>query len=266
MYGIIKWGLWERRWSIFWWCIGLIAFIVLNLVFYPSIRDQAAEFEKSLSGIPESARGFLSDTGEFVSPAGYLSSQIYYLLMPLLLGILAINLGNSLIGREEREKTIELILSRPISRSQLLLAKITVAVITLCFVGLVSTLCIIIMASIVDLGLRAANIALASFASLVLATTFGAIALSITLLGKKARIASIGLATVVALGGYVSVSLIGLADWIKWPSKLFPFYYYKPAEILLGTYNWNNFFVILAMLIIPVAITWVIFTKRDISS
>lgn len=265
MLGVIKWGLWERRWSIFWWSMGIVAFIVLNLVFYPTIRDQAAEFEKSLAGIPESARSFLSDTGEFVSPAGYLSSQIYYLLLPLLLGILAINLGNSLIGKEEREKTIELLLSRPISRSKLLFAKLIVGIIVLTIVGSVSTLSVVIMAKIVDIQLSSINIIMASFASLVLSATFGAVALAITLWGKKARVASIGIATVVALGGYVLVSLIGLASWLKWPSRLLPFYYYKPAEILLGTYNWNNFLVIVAMLLIPVLISWFIFTKRDIN-
>jgi ABC-type transport system involved in multi-copper enzyme maturation permease subunit len=82
----------------------------------------------------------------------------------------------------------------------------------------------------------------------------------------KARVASVGISTLIALGGYIIVSLIGAATWLKWPARALPFYYYKPAEILEGTYNWNNMLFILGIIIAAAILSVVAFRKRDLSS
>ncbi len=263
MISIIKWTIWQRRWFILWWCLGIAAFIFVNLIFYPSFKDQAAELEKSLASIPDSARALFSDTGDFFSPEGYLSSQVFYLMMPLLLGILSITLGSSLIAREEKEGTIELLLSRPISRSRLLLGK---AIGGLIVVGVVSTVglaTVLIMSKLVGIPIATIHIGLTMLASILVALSFGTIAFTITMLGK-ARVASVGLSTLIALGGYIIVSLSGAATWLKWPSKIFPFYYYHPAEILKSTYNWQNMLYVIGVMVACIFISWFAFRGRDI--
>ena len=264
IFSIIKWELWQRRWSIVWWCVGILAFIALNLSFYPSFRDQSAELEQAFADIPDSAMALLSDTGDFMSPVGYLSSQIFYLMLPMLLGILAISLGSSLIAREEKEGTIELLLSRPISRGALLAGKSLAGIIITTVAGLVALVSTVLLSLAVDLDVSSKGVALASLASLLLALSFGAVALLVTLFGK-ARIASVGIATLFALGGYIIASLAGAADWLKYPAKVFPFNYYKPAEIMLGTYNWWNISFIIGVIIACGIFSYVIFRRRDLA-
>ena len=100
MRAILHWGLWQRRWSVLWWSVGVTAFVILQMAFYPVIRDQQAQLEKSFEQLPESAVALFSDTGDFFSPVGFLSGQIFYLMMALLMGALAIGAGASLIARE----------------------------------------------------------------------------------------------------------------------------------------------------------------------
>lgn len=264
MLAIIKWGLWQKRWFIMWWCIAIMAFIFLNLIFYPSFKDQAAQLEQSFSQIPESTRALFSDTSDLFSPTGYLSSQVFYLMMPMLLGILAITLGSSLIAREEKEGTIELLMSRPVSRNALLAGKAIVGIIIVFTIGFVGMATTVIMSKLVDLTVPSKDIALASLASMILALSFGAMAYVITCFGK-ARVASVGLATLFALGGYIIVSLSGAASWLKWPSRAFPFHYYKSAEILEGTYQWHNMWFIIAVIAICAFVSWFSFRRRDIS-
>jgi hypothetical protein len=49
MMPIIKWTLWQRRWSAFWWSLGVSAFIFINMIFYTTLRDQAAEHGSTVS-------------------------------------------------------------------------------------------------------------------------------------------------------------------------------------------------------------------------
>ena len=266
MIPLAKWTLWQRRWSVMWWTGGILAFIILQLAFYPTIRDQASELEKSFSQLSDSAVALFSDTGDFFTPIGYLSGQIFYLMLPLLLGALAIAAGSSLIGREEREGTLELLLSRPVSRSRLMLAKATVGILIVALIGLIASASTAIMSRLVDLTVPFDNIMWAGVASTLLGLSFGAVAFMITMLGRTARTASVGVAGLVAVAGYLISSLAGTVQWLKWPAKLFAFDYYHPAEILEGTYNWANMLFILGVIILCGAVSFVAFRRRDIGA
>jgi ABC-2 type transport system permease protein len=264
MKSLIRWTLWQRRWSIFWWSIGISAFVVLNMIFYPTIRDQAADFEKTFSQLSEGTKALFSDTGEFFSPVGFLSSQIFYLMMPLLVGILAIALGTSLIGREEREGTLDLLLARPLSRAKLLISKALSGILIVALIGLIGTFATLVMAQIVDIAVPLPNIFLTGLAAAALALSFGAIAFMITALGRTARTASIAIAALIAILGYILTSLAGSVDWLRWPAKAFPFNYYHPAEILRGVYDWTNMLFILGLVLACGLISWLAFRRRDI--
>lgn len=261
---IVRWTLWQRRWSTVWWLAGILAFIVLQMAFYPTIRDQATELEKSFAQLSDSAVALFSDTGDFFSPVGYLSGQIFYLLMPLLLGALAISAGSSLIGKEEREGTLELLLSRPISRTRLMLAKALCGLVIVVLIGLVASGATAVMAKLVDLPVPFDNILLAGTAATLLALSFGAIAFMITMLGRTARTAGVSVAALAAVGGYLLSSLAESVDWLKWPAKAFAFDYYKPAEILEGRYDWSNILFILGIIAASIVVSWAAFRRRDI--
>jgi ABC-type transport system involved in multi-copper enzyme maturation permease subunit len=103
--------------------MGVSIFIFINMIFYPTFKDQAAELQKSFESLPDAALQLFGGSSDFFSPVGFLNSQIFFLMLPLLLGILAISLGSSLLAAEERDSTIESLMARPISRTHLLLHK-----------------------------------------------------------------------------------------------------------------------------------------------
>lgn len=263
---LVKWTLWRRRWFSLWWYFAIFAFVALVMAFYPPFRDQAAQFDQQFTQqIPEGAKAFISDTQDFLSPIGYLSSQIYYIMLPMLLSILSITLGSSLIAREEREGTIELLLSRPLSRSTLLAGKVVVGTIIVIGGAIVSFLTTVILAHFVKLNVGVWPIAVATISCTLLALAFGAIAFAITMTGR-ARVASVGIATLIALGGYIISSLAEVATWLKWPSKLMPFHYYHPADMLAGTYRVMDFAVFIGIIIVCAIFSWVAFRGRDIGA
>lgn len=263
MRGVIRWTLWQRRWSTIWWSVGVSAFILLNMVFYPSFKDQAADLQKSFESLPDAAVQLFGGSTDFFSPVGFLNSQIFFLMLPLLLGILAISLGSSLLAREEQDKTIETLLSRPLSRSKLLAAKAVVGILILGIVTLAGLVTTLATAQLVELDVAAGRIISATALCFVLALSFGSIAYALTATGK-ARAVSLGITSVVALGGYLISSLSGTVSWLETPSKLFPFDYYQPEAILMGSFDWLNLAFLTGTIILFGAISWITFRKRDI--
>lgn len=263
---IIRWTIRQKRWSIIWWCAGIIFFVFLTLVFYPTFKDQADQFDKTFNQIPETAKQLFTDTNDLFSPVGYLSSQMFYLMFPLLLGILAINYGMSLIGKEERENTIEMLLARPVSRGKLLLGKASAGLLVVLVIGVISILFTALMCKLVGLAVPIPNILEAGGAVLLMSLSFGAIAFMLSALGRAGRAASIGIAVFFALGGYILVSLANTVTWLRWPAKIFPFNYYHSGELLSGTYNWLNAVFFVAVIIGCMVVSWAAFRRRDLMS
>lgn len=263
MIPVVRWTIWQRRWSTFWWCIGIIGLIVLTLALYPTIRDQAAQLNKSFGSLSQSTMALFGGT-DFFSPVGYLNSQIVYFTLPLVLAILAIGLGNSLIGREEHDLTIESLLARPIPRTRLLGAKALAGILILLFVTLVSAVTTLVLAEAVHMGIPLGDIAAAYFACFMLVLTFGAVAFLLAATGR-ARVAALGISVVYAIGGYIIGSLSSTVHWLKNPSLIFPYHYYRTADILHGTFDWSSIVFFAAFVVGCGLLSWVAFRRRDLS-
>lgn len=264
MKAIIRWALWQRRLSVIWWSIGVAGFIFLNMIFYPSFKDQAAELQKSFESIPDAAIQLMGGSADFFSPIGFLNSQVYFIMLPMLFGILAIGLGSSLLARDEQDRTIELLLARPLPRSSLLFGKALAGAIIVFIVSIMSLLATIIAAAMVDLEVGVWPMVSATFACVLLVLTFGAIAFALTATGR-ARGASLGVASVIAIGGYVVSSLAGTVTWLAGPSKFFPFYYYQPEAILRGVFEWYNLLYFVGAILLLAVFSWISFRRRDLA-
>ncbi len=238
MFSVFKWTLWQRRWSTLWWSLGIVSLITLTLSFYPTIHNQAAQLNKSFGSLNNSTLALFGGT-DFFSPVGYLNSQLIYLMLPLLLIILGVGLGSSLIGREESEGTIELLLARPISRPRLILAKALAGAFIIFLVTTIGSLVTIGLAKVVNMGIPLTNIAMACLACFMLVLTFSAIAFLLSSTGRG-RASALGITIVYTLGGYIIGSLANTVHGLRIPSMLFPYHYYQSADILRGTFNWSS--------------------------
>jgi ABC-2 type transport system permease protein len=260
---LIKWTLWQRRYSVIWWSIGLIAFITLELSVYPSIRDSAQELNKALAQMPAAARNLFGSQDLF-SPVGYLNSRLFYLLMPLMLSILAIGLGSSLIAREESDGTIELLMSRPVSRAKLILAKIIAGLAVVMAVSAAATLAMLVLVKLVNLAVPLPRVAFAALGATILALLFGSLALAISSFGRLGRGASIGIASLIGLGSYIIASLESSVHWLQMPAKVLPYHYYNPSQVLNGSYAWMVLGVFSAISIGFCIVAWLAFRRRDL--
>jgi ABC-2 type transport system permease protein len=261
---IILTELRRRRLSLFWWCLGVIVLVVLTLAFYPTIRDQQAELNKSFGNLSPAVTDLFSDTGEFFSPVGYLSSQIFYLMLPLILSMYAVGLGASLLAREEQSGTLELLLARPVSRTRVLLAKAAAGVILVGIVGLAGLLTTVMLAQVVDISVSGGDIVFTTLIAWLFSLILGGLAFALTAVGQFARRASIGLAALIGFAGYITTSFEGRIHWMEWVSRCLPFHYYHPADMLSGQRPWAVLICFTTVILIFGSIGIVGFRRRDI--
>lgn len=178
MFKIISWELSRRKGYIFWWTVGISLLTAANVLSYLAIKDQTAQLNQAMGGMTDSLGGFFG-SNDFFSPVGYLSSQIYYIMLPILLIIMVINLASSLMNKVESDGTIELDLSQPMSRSKLLLGKLVSAIIILGIVAVISFFVVYLCAKIAGLNIDAFNLLSTHLLTFAFSASFGMVSFSL---------------------------------------------------------------------------------------
>jgi ABC-2 type transport system permease protein len=265
MIPIISQTLWQKRWFVFWWAIGMAAYMALVVIAYPPFRDQAATLNDTFNQLPATVKSLVADTNNFFSPAGYMSANAYYLMLPIVFSVLSIGLGSSLIARDEQDHTIELILSRPVARGTLLLGRAFAGLAIVVAVMLFTAVVTIGFAALVNLHIPLVRLLLATALGARISLIFGALAFMFTAFGKATRVASIGVSTLLLIASYLFTSLSGTVHWLRWPAKLLPYNYYHPAEVLNGTLHWHESVGMIATVLVFGILSYVGFRRRDIS-
>ena len=111
----------DHRRALTGWSLGMAALVLLYSSFYPSIKGNAA-LNQYFDSLPEAVRNMVGCV-DFSSPTCYIQSEIFSIMGPLLLMILAIGAGARAIAGEEEAGTLDLLLANPIARRRVVLEK-----------------------------------------------------------------------------------------------------------------------------------------------
>lgn len=264
MKAIFLWELRRRRNFIIWWSVGVLAMVTVLMSIYPSIHQQAAQLDQIMKQLPESVRALRGGSTDLSSPVGYLNSEMFYITLPLLFIIMAVNLGSGLLAKDEQEHTLELVLARPVSRGVILLAKALSGLSIIAFVGMVATLTAVTAAKLVGMDLAPGYIALASLGATVFATSFGALAYALSAASIFSRKLGITIAVIASFGGYLLESLSSLNDVVKSFAQLLPYHYFVPQDLLAGKIDKGLVLYMLGIFVACGVVSFVGFRRRDI--
>jgi ABC-2 type transport system permease protein len=266
MRDIIVWELRRRRTAIIWWTVASVGLIAMLLLIYPSIHSQAEQLNKVLNQLPSSLKELKTGgtTVDITSPVGYLHSQLFYITLPLLFIILAITRGSGLIGKEEQDHTLELLLARPISRGKVLAAKALSGCVEMVIVSGFSTLAIVIFSKIVKLDIGFSDVVITSIYTALFSLSFGAIAFAIVALGRLTKRSSSAIAVFIAFGGYIIASLSGLSHYMVNIAKITPYHYFQPDQLLVGNYATGLNVYLIGVFVLCAVVSLLGFRLRDI--
>ncbi|WP_028608543.1 ABC transporter permease subunit [Paenibacillus harenae] len=112
------------------WTFSLLAIVTMFMSFYPSISKDIDQFTKLLEGFPEPVRkAFGLQLDNMGTIMGFYSYMFLYLT--LCGAIQGMNLGISVLSKETRDKTADFLLTKPVTRVNILTAKLMATAVSL---------------------------------------------------------------------------------------------------------------------------------------
>lgn len=217
-----------------------------------------------LNSIPEAIlSAFSINAVNLTTVTGYasiISSYIY-----IILGIHAVLLGNSILSKEERDKTAEFLYSLPVSRSSILIKKMISAILNcLILLGIVALAMMIFTAKYNPTTAFYDFFKLSLLVSFILQMLFlsiGMLLASILKRYKKSGFASL----IILLGTYILSIMIDLNGKIDYLKYITPFKYFE-SIYLVNENKLDSVYVILSIsiIIICTVLTFIFYSKRDL--
>lgn len=245
------------------WTVILAGLCILVMAFFPSLARQAATLEKVMSSLP---RGVLLAFGlqkiSMVDIMGFYATK-QYTTVTLFGSIYAILLSSSMLSKEESDKTIEFLLSKPASRREIVTSKLLAIIILILILNLLITLAMYITLSVVKT--QAFNMKiflLLSIGSFLLHLTFAAIGYLLSALARHKSLTSLALAIVLVtyfLG--IASALSSKLDFLKYLS---PFKYVDAVDILTRVTIPADYLLLIAIInVTAITLTYIIYQRKD---
>ena len=256
----------DLRRSFLWWTLGLVGMVALIVAVYPSVRDNPAiaDLRKSY---PDALKAFVAFGGDFdlASPAGYLGSELFSLMVPLLLLIAVVGRAAGTLAGEEEGGTLDLLLANPISRRRLALEKLVAVVLEGLGLGLVLWLSLLAGARAAGMEISATNLGAATAAATLLALAFGTIAFALgAATGHRARATAV--TAVLAVAAYLVNGLAPLVGALEPLQKWSLFYHYTAGDPLRHGLGAGHVTVLIAVTLVAAAAAPLLFERRDLGT
>lgn len=250
---------WRRSLPL--WGIGMALISLWVIVLYPTIGETYADIFEEL---PPGLAIFIGDVADIASPEGYLGTEVFSFMVPLLFLVLTIGFGASAIAREEERGTLDLLLSNPIPRWRVVVEKFAAMAFIVLVVGVFLWYGLVIGAIVANVEISFLRMAEATLSGALLGLVFGALALAVACATGK-RMWGIGVAAGLGVVTFLLNSLAPLVQGLEPYRKLSPFYYYSGAEPLVNGLNLGHASILLWLTLLLLAVALITFERRDLA-
>jgi ABC-2 type transport system permease protein len=259
---LINKTLYDKRWFMLGWSIGLIVMAGITIAFFPTIKDQMGTL---FANIPKALQSVTGSPEDYTSITGYVGVGVFDLRIPMLTLTMAIILGLGLgVGEEAAGKLYQL-LSQPISRPKIVLQK------WLAMVGILATVHLALFGgNMIIIKLINESMSIGSQFAGVLMCYLLTLAVGSLTLGLGLALGRKGLTTLLitayVFGGYLLTSFASQIDWLKHVEPASLFHYYHAATAVKHGYTLEHVMVLIAVTGLGILLGVVWFSNRDIGT
>lgn len=245
------------------WTIALILVVAFFMSLFPAISHDAAQFKKILAGYPVQIRkAFGVSIDSITSLLGFYSYVFSYVI--LCGSIQAMNLGISVLSKEVREKTADFLLTKPVTRTEIITAKLLAAFCSLMISNAILISAAFIIASVVS----KQDFAIDTFILISLTAVFVELmfmALGVVISVAAARIKAVLPLSLGLVFGFFIINMFGSVIGEETIRYLTPFKYYDTAYIIQhGGYEGRFIAIEAVFIVVNVIASYFIYAKKDI--
>ena len=254
--------LWDARRALLGWALAISAVAVMYAAFWPTVNTP--EMQDALRNYPQGVLEAIN-YDDLTSPAGYLGSSVYGLLIPLLVAVFAIAYGTQAVAGDEEAGTLDLLLAHPVSRTQLALQRFAALTTALALVGVVLWLGMLAIAGPAELAdITAAEFAAATVQLILFGACLGALAFAVgAATGRKTL--ALGVSAGAAVLAYLANGVFPQVQGLEWTRDLSPWHWYLGGEPLTNGLQTSDALLLLGVTVVLVAAGSWRFNRRDVA-
>jgi ABC-2 type transport system permease protein len=247
------------------WGVAIVLLVAMYVAIWPSMRDQPV-MSDFIDQMPEAFRNLFATAGADMStPVGYLQIELLSFMAPILVIIYAVTAGSAAVAGEESRRTLDLLVTAPVSRRRIVLEKTIAMVVGTVGLSALLGLCLVVEGQFADMGLPVGEVAAAMLHLALLGLVFGAIALAVGCATGQAGLSK-GIPAVLAVVTYVVNGLGAMVSWLEPLQRFSPFYQYAAHDPLRTGVSWLAVVVALVTIVVLVVVAVLGFERRDVRS
>jgi len=239
-------GLSDHRRALVGWCVGIAAYCLLVASIFPSIKGSEA-ITMLVRSYPDALKSLfgISSAGDLGSGAGFIDAELFSLILPLLVLVLAIGSGARTFAGEEEAGRLELVLAYPVRRRDAVLAKGAAGAAEVLLASVTGLLALLVLDPVFGLDLSLGRLAGAMGALAAMGLLYGWLALA---LGAwvPSKLVALAVPAGYAAAAYLVSGLHSLAGWLDPLRFLSPFWLVGSSPLQDGVDGWGVLVVLAA--------------------
>lgn len=246
------------------WICSMIALAALYLSIYPSVAKDAADFRKLLGNYPPAVQAMLGINLDTIATVNGFYSMIFSFIL-LCGAVQAMNLGIAVFAKESKNRTSDFILVKPVSRTTILSAKLCASLTIIAVTNAVFLLAVVGMVNLfVSEAFDEGVFLLMNLSLLFIQLVFVGLGMVTAVFFKKLR-NTIPLSLGVVFGFYLIGALLAVGKEEETLRFLSPFKYFDITYVL-NHHSYEGTYLILsaAIILISIAVSYVVYNKKDI--
>lgn len=240
------------------WGLALGALTALIVAVYPSVGSQVDDM---LANYPPELQAFFGASSSAATIEGFLALEVFNFLAPIALAFYPILLGARAIAGAEEQGRLDVFLSNPLPRWQVVASSFVAMLLSLLGVATIIGLCAWGTAILAGVTLRASSIVAAVLNLVPLGLFFGGLALLVSAFARRASLVT-GVSGGIMLAMYALNTLGGLAASLK-PLRPASIFYHYGSAIEHGI-DWPSFGAITLLATLLACLATVAFIRRDL--
>jgi ABC-2 type transport system permease protein len=201
---------------------------------------------------------------DMATPSGFLTGEVFALLGPIAIIVLTATMGARSVAGEEEQRTMDLLMSNPVTRSHVIVEKVQAMVVYAALFGVVTfvgTWIGVSVAGLEEVGLE--GIASVSLLLTLFGLLFGALALLFSAATGRRALATMA-TTGIAIVTWFMFSFFPLSETLEPIANVSPFHWYLGSDPLLNGMDWAGAGLLAGTFLILAGVSIPLFQRRDL--
>ncbi len=259
----------DKRFQLLIISASALGFLEMYIALFPTLQKQASQMAKLLQEYPDTMlKAFNIDKSSltFERLGQFLAMEQFSFVWPILAIVLVVSFANYAFAGEKERGTIELLLSQPISRIKLFVARYLTGLIAIAVFCLISILAIFPFTKLHSISIQTNGVLLLLIISFLFAWAIYGIAFLASVIFSEKSKATFAVGGILILS-YVLNIVANLKDSLHLLKYFSVFYYYNPTQAIDKTDLLNGALLVFIAIIaftFCIGIFW--FNKQDISN